>query len=81
MLGWMISVRRVVDESAVRASLNVLPGDRVRVTVPDNAVGEVLAKWQAGVDGIRWIKQASEREGGVALEIECGYPHRYLGTC
>jgi hypothetical protein len=76
VLGWLISVHRVADEDAVRRALAAEAG--VKVVLGDNALGDRLAVWQAGIDGRQWIRQAASREGGVVRELESGYPHRYL---
>ena len=64
MLGWHISVYRLVDAQSAEPLLDAL----ARLER-----GEKLAVWQAGVDGIAWIRDLVTR-GDAVGSLGSGYP-------
>lgn len=78
VLGWNVSVRRLVDEASARESF-AAAGEHPerRALFHEAAVGTRVAVWQAGLGGLTWIEEAARRVGGVALARN-GYPNWYL---
>lgn len=76
LIGWNISVFRIVDEISVRQTLGGPFQDRI--VVDRRALGDRVAVWQAGPYGLAWLRQAAGEDYGAVSERECGYPHRYI---
>src|SRR5262249_30878748 len=78
MLGWHISLHRLTDEVSIRRSFADARVDPDwKAEFDEGAVGERVAVRQAGVEGLKWIEQAADRDGGVTLSRN-GYPNWYL---
>ena len=66
MLGWHISVYRIID-------------GRSSPAMADSPRGNRLAVWQTGVDGLQWIDELVK--AGRAVELQAGgYPWLYTAT-
>lgn len=74
MLGWNISVYRLIDSEVVREALRH-PADGIPLGF-EPATRERIAVWPTGFDGLDWIEELVESRG-VTLR-ERGYPNTYL---
>ena len=63
MIGWWIVISNQVPEERDRAD-------------QDARRAAILAQWEAGADGIRWVEQLAE-QGKAAKLSGSGYPNRY----
>jgi hypothetical protein len=78
VLGWHISLHRLIDEASVRRSfVDAQFHSERKAEFEVGAIGHRVAVWQAGLWGLKWIEQAASRAGGVALSRN-GYPNWYL---
>lgn len=65
MLGWTVAILRLTPEEAAQ------------VRTRDETQAVMLAYWEAGVSGIRWLEQLVS-EGKAAQVKSGGYPNRYV---
>jgi hypothetical protein len=73
MLGWNISVYRLIDSEALREALT---HSAERTLNFEPATRERIAVWQTGFDGLDWLEGLVESRGVTLRGRE--YPNAYL---